>query len=184
MDSNEYCFLWIDWWATCLNKNEWASWVMAVGTILAVVAAIYVPYRQEQNNRKAQRHEAFQKKLGLITLCSEFSHEVRIAMEKVVDKFSHDNQRSPYTSFERLKTLQETALILLDKDLPIDCAVVVIKLAAILSLTLNDVDMAEDENFALYHALQGKVQRQLENARLLDQRLDEVLATFKAQSPK
>ena len=165
-----------------MNKNEWASWVMAVGTILAVVAAIYVPYRQDQNNRQEQRHEAFQRKLGLITLCSEFSHEVRIAMEKVVDKFSHDNQRSPYTSFERLKTLQETALILLDKDLPIDCAVIVIKLAAILSLTINDADMAEDESFATYHALHGKVQRQLENARQLDQRLDAVLAAFQRQS--
>jgi hypothetical protein len=36
---DEYCLFWINWWATCLTKSEWSSWVQALGTILALVVA-------------------------------------------------------------------------------------------------------------------------------------------------
>lgn len=39
----EYCLLWIDWWATCLTKGEWSSWVQALGSLLALAIAIAIP---------------------------------------------------------------------------------------------------------------------------------------------
>lgn len=38
----EYCFLWIDWWVVCMTKSEWAGWVQAVGSVLALVGAFLV----------------------------------------------------------------------------------------------------------------------------------------------
>lgn len=35
--SIEYCLLGFEWWASCLNKSDWASWVQAIGSILALV---------------------------------------------------------------------------------------------------------------------------------------------------
>ncbi len=35
-----YCFLGFDHWATCLGASEWASWVQAIGSILAILGAV------------------------------------------------------------------------------------------------------------------------------------------------
>lgn len=42
----EYCLLWInsDW--TCLARSDWASWVQAIGSIAAIVAAGAAVYMQ------------------------------------------------------------------------------------------------------------------------------------------
>ena len=183
MNSGDYCLLGISWHMVCLSKDEWASWVMAIGSVLAVIAAIYVPYRQDQNNRRAQKTEAFEKNLGYMDLCIEFSDEVEIAMAKVLEKFMHDHQKSPKTSYDRLKTLQETSLILLGKDLPSDCSLIIIKLGAILSLTLAYVDASEDEDGSL-STLQANVQEQLLHALDLNQRMKSIAAAFRQNSLK
>lgn len=46
LDATEYCFLWIDHWATCMPRSEWAGWAQAlVSTIAVVVAAIVVVWQ-------------------------------------------------------------------------------------------------------------------------------------------
>lgn len=40
--SDEYCFLWIDWWATCLTKSEWASWVQVIGVFVAILSSCLI----------------------------------------------------------------------------------------------------------------------------------------------
>lgn len=51
----EYCFLWINHWATCMSRSEWASWAQAIGAIAGIGAAIYVPIRMKANDRKQTR---------------------------------------------------------------------------------------------------------------------------------
>lgn len=34
--AQEYCFFWIDWWATCMTKAEWSGWMQAIGAVLAI----------------------------------------------------------------------------------------------------------------------------------------------------
>lgn len=36
----EYCFLGIDWWGTCMSKAEWSGWMQAVFSVVAIVAAV------------------------------------------------------------------------------------------------------------------------------------------------
>lgn len=47
MPGDEYCFLWVDWWATCMNKSEWSGWIQAY----AVVIALALPYFSAKINR-------------------------------------------------------------------------------------------------------------------------------------
>lgn len=48
---DQYCLLWIDWWATCLSKDEWASWVQAIGTLAAVFAAVGLAWWEFRERR-------------------------------------------------------------------------------------------------------------------------------------
>lgn len=40
--AQEYCFLWIDWWATCMTKAEWSGWMQAIGSVAAILCAVGV----------------------------------------------------------------------------------------------------------------------------------------------
>lgn len=45
----EYCFLWIDWWATCMTKAEWSGWMQAIGSAIALLIAVAIPYLQTRH---------------------------------------------------------------------------------------------------------------------------------------
>ncbi len=48
----DYCLFWINWWPLCMPKAEWASWVQAVGSIVAICAAIGIVLLQHKLERK------------------------------------------------------------------------------------------------------------------------------------
>lgn len=50
--AQEYCFLWIDHWSMCMTKAEWSGWMQAVGSIVALIVAIYVPQKQRVDQKK------------------------------------------------------------------------------------------------------------------------------------
>lgn len=52
--AQEYCFLWIDWWATCMTKAEWSGWMQALGSVFAIGFSGAIAARQI----KAARTEA------------------------------------------------------------------------------------------------------------------------------
>lgn len=54
----DFCFLGIDTWATCLSKGEWASWVQAIGTIGAVLAAVWLARRAADTARAEVERKA------------------------------------------------------------------------------------------------------------------------------
>lgn len=55
--SDEYCFLWIDWWATCLTKSEWASWAQVIGVFVAIISSCVVMLWQLNIQEKQKIYE-------------------------------------------------------------------------------------------------------------------------------
>lgn len=52
----EYCLFWCDSWWLCLTKDEWASWVQAIGTVAAVLASgLFVWWENHQRRMDAIR---------------------------------------------------------------------------------------------------------------------------------
>ena len=47
----EYCFLWIDWWPLCMTKAEWSGWMQALGTFVAILFALALPFMQNKFRR-------------------------------------------------------------------------------------------------------------------------------------
>lgn len=72
--SSEYCFLWIDWWASCLTKSEWAAWTQAVGSILALAVASAIAVWQviaRRRDSKQRARELFKAKVEILQLTAD-----------------------------------------------------------------------------------------------------------------
>ncbi len=65
----EYCLS-----AICLPSSEWASWVQAIGSVLAIYAAICIAWWQRRADRVREddrdRRHAFQQMEGLVALAN------------------------------------------------------------------------------------------------------------------
>lgn len=64
VEVTEICLFWGDWqiqrWWSCMNRSEWASWVQAVGSILAICGAVFIALWQWKNfksNEAERRNE-------------------------------------------------------------------------------------------------------------------------------
>ncbi|QPS81642.1 hypothetical protein I6G47_00725 [Delftia lacustris] len=53
----EFCFLWRNWWAICMTKSEWASWVQAIGSVAAIFSGFYLARKtlRLQHEQQLQR---------------------------------------------------------------------------------------------------------------------------------
>jgi len=51
--AQEYCFLWIDSWPTCMTKSEWSGWMQAFGSVAAIVGSVLLTERQIRHDREA-----------------------------------------------------------------------------------------------------------------------------------
>lgn len=63
MATEEFCFLGITHWLTCLSKAEWAAWTQAVFSVLAIAAATGIAARQ--NRHAVQLQAALRREDGL-----------------------------------------------------------------------------------------------------------------------
>lgn len=68
----EYCFLWIDWWATCMNKSEWASWAQVVGVLVATLVALIFPLLEAKRSRDEKKKDYVNDRFAL----NEFKDDV------------------------------------------------------------------------------------------------------------
>jgi len=75
-----------------------------------------------------------------------------------------------------------TSLILLGKDLPSDCSLVIIKLGGILSLTLAYINACEDKE-ATSNTIQTNVHEQMLHAVALNKRMKSIAADFQRNRP-
>ena len=79
--TDEYCFMWIDWWVTCLTKAEWSGWMQFFGSILALIVAIFVPWWQSKTAAKKQAKE----QLDLADITLHFYWEVLETNDSLLD---------------------------------------------------------------------------------------------------
>lgn len=63
MPTEEFCFLGIERWFTCLSKAEWAAWMQAIFSVLAIFAATGIAARQ--NRHAVQLQAALRRADGL-----------------------------------------------------------------------------------------------------------------------
>lgn len=55
MQQPDYCLFWIDSWVTCMPKSEWATWVQAIGSVLAIVFSVWVVTKQHNLELRRQK---------------------------------------------------------------------------------------------------------------------------------
>ena len=110
----EYCFLWIDHWSTCMTKSEWSGWMQAIFSVLAIVAALFIATRQ----RRQAIDDAHKKDISLMRACLKAVLDARAALNDVERKITGDSERPPSSSRARMESLERTFQALLTKDVP------------------------------------------------------------------
>lgn len=58
MMSQEHCFLWLHLLPLCMTKAEWAAWAQAVGSILGLGLAVWIPWNQRRYENEAAEKRA------------------------------------------------------------------------------------------------------------------------------
>ena len=64
--NQDYCFLWINHWSTCMTKSEWSSWIQAIGSISAILLSVIIVKWQDNKSRRSHEKIANQKAIEFI----------------------------------------------------------------------------------------------------------------------
>lgn len=75
--AQEYCFLGINWWPTCMTKAEWSGWMQAIGSVVALAIAIWLAGSPERSERRHTVVKARAFARGL----TECVHGMRISIQ-------------------------------------------------------------------------------------------------------
>ena len=57
VNAEEYCFLAVNWWVTCLTKSEWASWAQAAGVSLTLYLMLKSFFNEQAIRKNNERLE-------------------------------------------------------------------------------------------------------------------------------
>jgi hypothetical protein len=93
VEVTEICLLWGDWqiqqWWSCMNRSEWASWVQAVGSILAICGAVFIAWWQWRNFKinESERRDEISNVIGREVL-SVVQEQISI-LEKLQKELMH-----------------------------------------------------------------------------------------------
>ena len=112
--ADEYCFMWIDWWVTCLTKAEWSGWMQAIFSVVAIFAAVLIASKQRRQSVK----DAHEKQISLMRACLQAVVDARSALNDVEMKIKGESDRPASSSRDRIESLECTFQILLTKDIP------------------------------------------------------------------
>ena len=104
--SDEYCFLWIDWWATCLTKSEWAAWIQAIFSILAIFGSAYIANRQFIKGEVVKEESAARQLMQFYAHLKNY-YEQLSEIEKTIyeGQFSIDSMLNFYNLVNEIFTL-------------------------------------------------------------------------------
>lgn len=108
--AQEYCFLWIDWWPMCMTKSEWSGWMQAIGSLVALVIAIGLPYWQARQSHRKNHRLA---KHCLLQQCA-LLHAIRTTSASVGPR------EALYRSRESVETLSLTYQEVRASELPVE----------------------------------------------------------------
>lgn len=82
--ATEYCLFYAQWWPLCMSRAEWAAWLQAVFSVIAIAAAVYVPWKQHKmalRQRDEAEVEQRARTIFALALTLRFAHENAIAFE-------------------------------------------------------------------------------------------------------
>lgn len=69
-NSQEYCFLFIDWWPLCMTKSEWSGWMQAVGAAASIIGAFLIASWQYRRQLMLEKKVAVSKIRSLVASLS------------------------------------------------------------------------------------------------------------------
>lgn len=109
----DYCLLFVDSWATCMQKSEWASWAQAFFSVLGIVTAVWVVHRQHSLERKrgAQDQAARDERLLLVAM-----HCIETAQRLVLNVGQKRQGPGLETAAERRRQLGELLALKVQVD--------------------------------------------------------------------
>lgn len=69
----EYCFLWIDWWATCMTKSEWSGWMQAIFSVVAILFSGYMVRYQLRHQQLMVKKSAVSRIRTFVAFLSSYA---------------------------------------------------------------------------------------------------------------
>lgn len=77
--AQEYCFLWLDHWSTCMTKSEWSGWMQAIFSVMAIIFASMAPFWQEaRSERKSLKITSLRLKESRIAFLNAYDRLVNL----------------------------------------------------------------------------------------------------------
>lgn len=177
--AQEYCLFWIDWWPMCMTKTEWASWVQAIGGLIAIAAAGW--YLAKQLRHAEHFHLSIKSAADIeaVRACIEAAHDAVYAMENLALKISGDDGRPPSSSRERIEGLEATFRSLLAMPVPAVAMVPVLQILRELAYSRTAIrgsrarETSSERSKSAFQR-SGKVQKALKNLTTLHSRMIEL----------
>jgi hypothetical protein len=143
---NTLCF------ASNLTSEEWAAWVQAIGTIIAILAAMGIAMWQSRQQHKSalalhkaeQRHSRVELAKTLLALCRNCTKAVGHFTDQMSDRESIQKiaTRETYFDFGELQTLQNATLNIPLHSFPDTLVTPAMVLGATIRQFQHTVDMA------------------------------------------
>lgn len=100
----EFCFLWINWWVTCMTKSEWASWAQFLGVVGSLLMTLYLPLRSEALRREQEKMQYLNERYALRTLKEDVVHFVG-----PLTNYSRDGRDLPFDDVQYGRILERIA---------------------------------------------------------------------------
>lgn len=86
-NSQEYCFLFIDWWPLCMTKSEWSGWMQVFGGLLTIIGAIWISTREQRLAKLSSMQVAISKTRivhnGLIVIATNAANDKSLLFDEI-----------------------------------------------------------------------------------------------------
>lgn len=155
------------------NSGEWASWVQAIFSVVAIVAAFSIAELQQLRQRKTEAERAWSTRLELTRACYLACDEAVQTMNYIARKLrEHRGQRFRLRS-ERIMDLRETFQTLLAKDVPAELLRDVLSIQRELSYTqmaLSELGGAHEVTYGRINNAESRAQRACKSLKALKDR--------------
>lgn len=179
--ATNYClfgFCGVTWWPVCLTKSEWINLLSAFGTFFVGLLALYLPWRQRQNDIKDRIKKEQADSEAKIVAVFEFARESCIGLFNSYRKFyGSESDLHPKTSLERLRSLDRTGQSLISQAYPADLLVPIMRIQREVALAIQATEdnylSSSDECFV---AEADRAARRLINARKERENLRKMLS--------
>lgn len=97
-------------WFFCHAKSEWAAWVQAIGSIIAILASVGVVFLSSYLSSKAKRIEDAKKEMVVLVLYLGVMHNFKVLLKSFKEHAGRESLAQRWCEYI-FATLQKTQLI-------------------------------------------------------------------------